>query len=335
MTSTRQWLLELALAGFMQLDQQNVAPFIATLEQLQKQPEAARLAMLLTGYVHELSDAIPASQLAVVPARRWVDLWCRAMISALRLPPAPTPVPVSGSLLLLGCDMRHHTNVVSAVFYGVIEGEEEGAPARFVRTSVSAYKVDLVSGEELFQALDATSEGLLAAWSGTKALELKEMPLLPTGDLLWDASKAKPGKAYDLLIVAERYFGKEGQGASVPDVMPEDRHPVQLALPVYASGYKTVQSGDEVEVDLGGASVRVDEARISALNDLCEGAFSGTKECFGLLRFDAGRWGFQPLVGTKGKKLMRAGDSATTKSKSTSTIATLQERAGRLLRKKS
>jgi len=331
MTSTRQWLLELALAGFMQLDQQSVAPFIATLEQLQQDGGAPRLAMLLTGYVHELNDSIPASQLAVVPSRRWVDLWCRAMVSAMKLPAPPATSEISGTLYLLGLDLRHHTNAVSASFYGVVE---EGDAARFIRVTVSAYKVELVTGEEVFQAFDEDRELLFSSWSKGKALELSKMTLRDSGDLMWDGGKAKLGKSYDLFVMANQFFGKDAAPLRVADVAPEDRHPVQIALPVYASGYKVAKGGDRLEVDLGGASVGVDGARMSAVGGFQADDVQGTKECFGLLRFDGGSWSLQPLVATKGKVLMRAGDKASTSRNSSSTISVLKERAGKLLRRK-
>lgn len=332
MTSTRQWLLELALAGFMQLDQQSVSPFIATLEQLQQHGGAPRLAMLLTGYVHELNDSIPASQLAVVPSRRWVDLWCRAMVSALKLPAPPASSDISGTLYLLGLDLRHHTNAVSAAFYGVIEG---GDVARFVRVTVSAYKVELVTDEEVFQAFDEDRELLFSSWSKGKALDISGMTLRDSGDLIWDGSKAKLGKGYDLFVMANQFFGKDAAPLRVADVAPEDRHPVQIALPVYSSSYKVAKSGDRIEVDLGGASVGVDGERMSAVGGFQADDVQGTKECFGLLRFDGGIWSLQPLVATKGKVLMRAGDKASTSRSSSSTISVLKERAGKLLRSKS
>src|SRR5207245_2887330 len=44
--STRHWLMELAPAGFKQLEYQTLAPFAATLEQLQGEPPLTRLAAL-------------------------------------------------------------------------------------------------------------------------------------------------------------------------------------------------------------------------------------------------------------------------------------------------
>src|SRR5205823_2905039 len=81
--STRHWLMELALAGFKQLEYQTLAPFSATLEQLQGEPSMSRLAALLTGFLHELLDSMPVAALPSVPAYRWVDLWARAMINSL------------------------------------------------------------------------------------------------------------------------------------------------------------------------------------------------------------------------------------------------------------
>lgn len=332
MESTRQWLMELALAGFMQLDQGTVLPFIATLEQLQQAPEAVRLSMLLTGYVHELFDAMPIGAMERVPGRRWVDLWSRAMISAMGLPGAPARQEVSGSFSILGMDLRHHTNAVSATFYGVFEG---GDTPRFARATISAYKVDVVVGKEIWQAFDNGYEPIFSAYTGSKKLEITSAGLLETGDLILDPSLSglKVGAKFDLLGTAQRYFSEGSDAIIIADMAALDRHPVQLAAPIYIEGY-TVTGGDEPTVDISGESLLLDEVRISTHSDLADGQLAGTKRCFGLIRFDDGQWRVQPLVATKGKKLMMTGTGASTAPKSTSSINVLKERAGKLLRRK-
>src|SRR5262249_60782172 len=57
--SARNWLMEVALAGFPQLESQTLAPFLSTLEQLQGEPRALRLAALLTGLLHQLLESLP------------------------------------------------------------------------------------------------------------------------------------------------------------------------------------------------------------------------------------------------------------------------------------
>ena len=48
-----------------------------------------------------------------MPVYRWADLWTRAMVASLR--PAGTPAgrKVSGTLSVLGVDLRHHGYFVS------------------------------------------------------------------------------------------------------------------------------------------------------------------------------------------------------------------------------
>src|SRR5579884_720176 len=61
--SARNWLMELALCGFRQLEAQTVAPFLSTLEHLQGEARTARLAAVLTGFLNELLDALPVEAL--------------------------------------------------------------------------------------------------------------------------------------------------------------------------------------------------------------------------------------------------------------------------------
>ena len=69
MTSVRQWLHEVALAGLGKLETATVVPFAATLEAVQAQPELGALAVLLTGFVGELADHLPTSAMTELPAR--------------------------------------------------------------------------------------------------------------------------------------------------------------------------------------------------------------------------------------------------------------------------
>src|SRR6266536_1930597 len=61
LSSTQQWLMELALAGFKHLSMETLSPFMATLEQMQAEPRLARVASLLTGFLTELLAATPAT----------------------------------------------------------------------------------------------------------------------------------------------------------------------------------------------------------------------------------------------------------------------------------
>ena len=89
--STRHWLMEMAIAGFRQLEPETLLPFMATLERLQAEPTLFRLSSLLTGFIDELLAALPMSALPTLPGYRWADLWTRALLLAVRRRPRPPP----------------------------------------------------------------------------------------------------------------------------------------------------------------------------------------------------------------------------------------------------
>jgi hypothetical protein len=117
--------------------------------------------------------------------------------------------------------------------------------------------------------------------------------------------------------------------ATAPPLPAADRHPVQIAEPVYLEGLKLPEGG-ELPVALH---------RMSAASEIQAANVKGATGLAGLLRFDAGRWEFQPLaVGVKGvpKATLVAGGSAfQSAGQKSDTLDLLQERASRLLRKKS
>src|SRR5262245_55564322 len=199
--STRHWLMEVAIAGFQQIEHPTLAPFLATLEQIQGEPKLTRLGALLTGFLTELLRALPVSSLPAVPVQRWVDLWTRSMVSALYLPGAAGGTRVNGKLFPLGVDLRHHGFFVSADVYGLLEA---GSP-RVVRTTLSSYKVDVLAGGEVWRCFGAPAEPVLRAVSKTLALDVKGLTLLPSGDLLWDG-KATVGKGFKRAEVAAKYL---------------------------------------------------------------------------------------------------------------------------------
>ena len=331
MAGTRQWLLELALAGFAQLEIQTVAPFAATLEKLQEQPALGRLAALLTGLMDEIMDSAPTSGMDQVPARRWADLWCRAMLGAHRLPPAPASTEVSGTLRMLGADARHHDHIVSLIGYGLLE--VEGEKVRMVRTQVSCWKVDAITSDEVWTTLEGAAGDLLTALAGRKSLTITGMPLSATGELIW-RGKTRAGKVFDPIDAALEALGP-GAGCPVPVVLPLDRHPVQLAVPVAVEKLAVKMTNGEPGVDLDGATLPL--APLSPLLGLDIDALGKSAQAFGLLRFDRGRWTFQPLVTRTGKKAyFGAGEAIGRRrkvGKQSGTLAVLKERAGKLLRK--
>lgn len=335
--STRQWLMELALGGFGRLDAGMLTPFMATLEQIQGEPQLVRQSALLTGFFYELMRAVPIADASQVPTFRWVDLWTRAMIS--QPTPARTPKSVSGTLRLLGVDLRQHAHLVSFVAYGLLENQAQGT--QLVRVTMSSYKVEAIRGQETW-LLFPKAAPLLDALAEARSLQIRNMPLLPTGDLIWQG-KATVGQKYDLMSSASQWVAPQDQAQNqkrlTPTALsPTDRHPVQLAEPVFLSNYTIKKVKGSLSLTWGKLSLPIATERISSLSELTPDALSKSTQLFGLLRFDAGQWSLQPLSTRKARgktKLILSGGSASAilkKPPRTNTVAILQERASRLLR---
>lgn len=339
LSGTRQWLAEIALAGFRQLEAQTVMPFAATLEALQSQPSLGRLAALLTGFFDELMDSVPTTALPELPERRWVDLWSRAMLGAAALRPEPRAERVSGTLRVLGGDIRHHDHMISLAAYGIFEasGEAAGRPAALVRTTVSAWKVDAVAGDEIWTALLDVAGPLLAALSERKTLTCTDMILLATGDLVWDSAKAKLGSAFDPVDAAAGALAA-GAGLRVPLPAPLDRHPVQLAVPVALAEAVFTSEGGRLGVELGGAVIPLALSRTSPRTGLDFTQLRRAKALFGLLRYDSGELWLQPLVAKGGgaKPVYFGPSDSIDRGRvigKKGVLPVLQERASKLLRK--
>src|SRR5690606_29626446 len=142
--SVRQWLMELAIAGLANLEVEALLPFQATLDAIMAEPALVRHAALLSGFLAELLTVFPARGKPEVPRLRWVDLWMRSMVLSLAPPAPPSTREVTGELRVFATDLRQHDHVASLVAYGALH--EPGQPPRLVRTSVSAFKVDVLQG---------------------------------------------------------------------------------------------------------------------------------------------------------------------------------------------
>ncbi len=323
MESTRQWLLELALAGFGQLDAATVMPFVPTLEEIQGQPELKELAALLTGFLDQLLEAVPTANLDELPLVHWVDLWCRAVLRSYRGLPRPSATEVSGALLVLGLDLRQHEHLTSLVAHGLLD-------SKYVRTTVSAWKVDAVAKGEIWKTLQRPASNLLAAVVKQTSLRIDNMPLSSTGDLLWN-DQAKVGKKKaKVLATAAKNFGADATGPlTLPAVPPLCRHPVQLAIPLHLAAPRFAGG----QITIGDATLRLATERLGSEAGLDQETLDNAREVFGLIRFDGGAWAYQPLLASDGKKLLGPNQNiaAGLKGKS-SALGVLQERASHLLR---
>ncbi|SUA74460.1 Uncharacterised protein [Nocardia otitidiscaviarum] len=331
----RSWLGEVAIAGWRGVDHDLVSAADRMVEGLLAEPSQRRLAVLLDGLTAELSASAPVAAMDVLPARRWADLWTRALLLTWRTGETTVPEPVSGRLLPLGVDVHEHGTAVQVQLHAILE--TPGAPSRTVRASVAAAKVDTIVGPAVWQLLGAHPH-LLTALAEHRALELTDMPLGASGDLVWHDDRATVGDPADPFATASVRLA-DAVGAIAA---PLDRDPVHIAEPVLLEGYR-IKDG---ALELDGLRLSLELDRLPSSGPLTPAAVSGSFACIGLLRWDAGCWTLRPLaVRRKIKSTVVAlhnGDwacgptdpkVAKAQAKSGDAVLVLRERAGRLLRK--
>lgn len=332
---SRAWLGELAITGWRGVDHDLVAAADHTVAALLAEPTLRRLATLLDGFTAELAASAPIATMDRIPARRWADLWTRSLLLSRRGAESTVTELVSGRLLPLGVDVHEHGTAVQIQLHGVLE--LTGAPARRVRASVAAAKVDTIVGPAVWQLLSAHTQ-LCTALAEQRALELTDMPLTATGDLLWDDDCAKAGAAADPFATAAVQLPQ----AHAPAVAPLDRDPVHIAEPVLFESYRFRDGA----MELGDQRIRVELDALPPAGPLTSAGVTGSSTMIGLLRWDADGWSVRPLaIRRKVKSALTAfhnGDwalgptdpkVAKAQAKSGDAVAVLRERAGRLLRR--
>ncbi|MFD4626642.1 hypothetical protein [Streptomyces sp. NPDC058475] len=339
--AARAWLSDLARAGWQGIDHDVVSGSAQVVSAMLPDPSMRRLATLLDGFAVELAASCPGASLERVPARRWGDLWSRAML--LTLPgasEAPAADTATGRLLPLGVDLQEHATAAQAQVHAVFEPADGAAP-RLVRASVSAPKPDTVVGAGVWQLL-RPHMSLLAAVGEGRSMELAGMPVTAEGDLLWSDEHARPSEPADAFATA-RVALPHATGAATA---PLDRHPARIAVPVFLEGYAARKDDDVLTFTVAGHPLAVDTDRVPATGPLTPEAVAASGACIGLLRWDAGTYRVQPLAvettlrkkavaihagawagGTTDKVGVKAEKAAT------DAVTVLRERAGRLLRK--
>ncbi|MFF9572364.1 hypothetical protein [Streptomyces sp. NPDC014685] len=341
LAAARSWLSDLARSGWQGIDHEVVSGAAQVVSAMLPDPALRRLATLLDGFAAELAASCPGASMERVPARRWADLWSRAML--LTLPGAahvPTTGTVTGRLLPLGIDVHEHATAVQAQVHAVFE-PADGSTPRLVRAGVSAPKPDTVVGAGLWQLLRPHMSLLAAAGEG-RAMELTDMPITSENDLIWDDAHARPGEPADAFVTARVALPTATDAATAP----LDRHPARIAVPVFLEGYTAQQDDDALTFTVAGHPLAVDADRAPAAGPLTPEAVAASGACIGLLRWDAGAHRVQPLAveRTVRKKAVaiHAGEWAggTTdkvgvkaEKAATDAVAVLRERAGKLLRK--
>ena len=341
LTAARSWLSDLARIGWQGLDSDVVAGSAPVLAAMLPNPPLRRLAVLLDGFAAELAASCPGATMERFPARRWADLWSRALV--LTLPGGLAAAAIekaTGRLLPLGIDLQEHATAVQVQVHAVFE-PADGTQPRVVRASVSAPKPDTVIGAGLWQLL-RPHMSLLGAVSEGRAMELTDMPLTVEGDLIWSNSRARRGDPADPFATARVVLPTAADAPTAP----LGRHPARIAVPVFLEGYAVAKDGDALALTVAGHSLAVDADRIPVAGPLTPGAIAASGACIALLRWDDGEFRVQPLaVETTVKKkvvAVHAGawaggttdkDGVKAEKAATEAIVVLVERAGRLLRK--
>jgi hypothetical protein len=328
LTATRAWLTEVALTGWRGVDHDLVSAATGAVQAVLAQPRTRRLAVVLDGLTAELRASCPVARLPQLPLRRWGDLWSRAMLMSSAGIAEPGGEPVSGRLLLLGVDIHEHATAVQAQLHGVLE-VSGGGPARLVRTGVTAAKVETICGPAVWRLLRGYPV-LLAALAEHRAVEVTDLTLLDSGDLLWQEERVSLGEMVDPFATARIHLGS----ALAPPTPPLDRHPVRIAEPVLVEG---PPGEDPLPLTLD---------RLPSCGPLTRAQVAAASAVIGLVRWDGGRWLLQPigLQATVKRKTVgiHNGDWANgitdpkvakAEAAAGDAVEVLRERAGRLLRR--
>lgn len=330
----RAWLQELAINGWRGTDDDLISAADRTLEALWAAPELRRQAVLLDGLVAELRACAPLATMDRIPARRWADLWTRAMLLTWRGAEESAGETVSGRLLVLGVDLHEHATAVQAQIHAVLETGTD--PARLVRVNIGAAKVDTIVGPAVWQVL-GDHPRLLQALAERRTLTVADLTLTTAGDLIWADAHAELGEPADPFTTARIQLPK-AVAAAVP---PLDRHPVHLGEPVLMENYAV--EDDAFVID--GHRLAVEFDRLPRSGPLTAALVTKSTACLGLVRWDAGQWRLRPLaveyVVKKATTSAHTGDwaqgptdpkVAKALARSGDAVTVLRERAGRLLR---
>jgi len=328
----RSWLRDVAIAGWRGVDEDLITAAGPPVAALSAVVARRRLAMVLAGLSEELGACVPIANLPQLPARRWADLWTRAVLLARMstVDASATPV-VNGRLLPLGVDIHEHGTAVQLQVHGVLEGKDQ---SRVVRASVSAGKVETIAGPGIWPLLHRHPV-LLRALAEGRCLHLTDMPMLPEGDLLWADDRAAAGDPVDEFTTARLALPTAVAAA----VAPLDRHPATIGEVVLVEGYRC----EDGALVVGGERLPLALDRLPAAGPLTPAHVAASSACLGLVRWSGGGWRLQPMaVQTTVKKksvTIRTADWAMGPTdpkvaKATGdAVSVLRERAGRLLRR--
>lgn len=342
-TAIQHWLMELALAGLGRLEPQQWIAFGPTLAALQQNPHSWGMASLLTGWLQELALHLPCLDPSQLPLHRWVDLWSRAFINTLPQVPVAA-VPVAGTFAPIALDIRSHGHCLSLRLQGLLWTAAH-TPAQRVHLNHSTYTVDTITGAENWLLLEPLRLPLTALAQG-HSLQVRghrwpngALHVEPDGEL---------GETVDRSTLLQSYFGLQATEAlDSASLNPSDRHPIQLGELVWLQDY-TLQTADPDLIlqprspqtkSTGAATnlgpLRLATEQIHALSGFTAKDLAKAKGILGQVQWDGGQWSLKPLGLSTGKKWLDPSSGAVAtwdKPPKTPSVATLQERASRLLR---
>lgn len=331
LAACQQWLGEIAVTGFRNIEEAQLGPFSATLERLQTASGEASgglslalagLAALLTGFADEMAQEAQRVERDGLFARRFADLWAQAMIAAQSPLQPPAFATVDGVLHPCGVDRRGHRAFVNATLYGLLIADDAPDSVRMVRLSLASWKVSVLTGEDEWRLFGAIGERVLEALSVGACLRVEGAELAASGDLRLTRPPELEGPATPLDLP------QPWQGFAA--IAATRRHPIQFMQLVRLEDV-SIGGG---EVASGAVCLALAEGRSDAL-DWEAKTLGQAKDMIGLLRYDAGQFAIQPLlVRGKGNGHVCAGQSLgarLSKSKNDA-LDILKERASRLLR---
>ncbi|MEZ0299311.1 MAG: hypothetical protein ACAI35_22890 [Candidatus Methylacidiphilales bacterium] len=306
--AAQQWLLELAMHGWRNLGEAEVAPFALTVTRLLESANLQRAHLVLDGFWRELCVQVPLSQQRPVPLTRWADLWMRSLLLTRLLPPGGTSSSgedVTGELTLLGAEVRSHAGYARFSLTGLLSHKDQDkAEPCLVRVEWQAYKVDLIDGSEICRIFAPSVDPFLAALADGRLLEV-------TGKLDSDgrlrplsakvASKANPvASLRSWLRLAE----------PLAPVEPFDRHPLHLRYPVLVEGPVGTDlqlnrseianeggagEGEDLYVEVGGHRFPLTFLYHPLWSELNPRAVATSVSLIGFWRFERAGWCIQPL----------------------------------------
>lgn len=273
-SGAQQWLAELAIVGFGNLQPAQITSFASNLETLQVAQGSGRAAALLTGFLGELLDASPIHDSASIPQRRWADLWTRAMLLISHpVDEDLSQTEVTGGVFTpIGLDVRAHGHFVRLMAHGCLKPKT--GETRWVVWTAQRYKVDVIDGHEIWALFQPEIDPVLEAIENGASLSIEKGTVSAEGMISFEKPTVT-GNGVDLAGVV-----RDVATQSLPVTDVYTRHPIHLACPVLVEGE---------------SSLPILKETVPPWSEL-QSLLNKPKTVAGLLRYDQRRWNLQPLA---------------------------------------